>query len=245
MSNKIRFKVIIAGVLLVLIVSINVASCVKKPKTKVEAVKETISDKVITKVETKISKEDEKRMKELEEELRQKKEKEYEEELRRIKLEKLQNPEIINAEMESVGKLVVYKGKANYSNTFDESKFLRPKKISVNLQYKFGISMDLKNIVVSEFIEDVVVLKIHKDQLEIEYVELDEESIEVSEEVKLLAKEYTKEDLNKILTIGKSATLGRIQGNKDIHDKAIESLKNNVQEMVMQLGYRKVIVEVL
>lgn len=243
MSNKIRFKVIIAGVLLVLIVSINVVSCVRKPK--VETAKDVVADKVVTKVETKMSKEDEKRMKELEEELRQKKEKEYEEELRRIKLEKLQNPEIINAEMESVGKLVVYKGKANYSNTFDESKFLRPKKISVNLQYKFGISMDLKNIVVSEFIEDVVVLKIHKDQLEIEYVELNEESIEVSEEVKLLAKEYTKEDLNKILAIGKSATLGRIQGNKDIHDKAIESLKKNVQEMVLSLGYRKCIIEII
>lgn len=242
MSNKIRFKVIIIGVLLVSIISVSLFSCKRKPKdVALEPLMTKVQDEVVNTIVDKGSE----RIEELESELNKYKTKEYKEELRRLKLEKLQNPEIINSELEGVGRLVVYTGKATYSNTFNESKFLRPKKITVDLAYRFGISVDLKNIVVSEFIEDVVVLQIHRDQLKIEYVELDEESIKILEEVKLLAKEFTKGDINEILAIGKSTTTSRIAANKGIYDKALESLKNNVEEMVLSLGFRKIIFEVV
>jgi hypothetical protein len=176
-----------------------------------------------------------------EEELLKYKLKEQEEKAKQDKIEALQNPEIIEKELEKVGRLITYQGKIFYDNTVIHKGFLSSRKLTLKLLYKFGIAIDLNNIEIVEYIEDTVILKIPSDNLVLEYIQtLPEDSI-INGERSILAKYFTPEEIKVILDEAQNTTIERINNTDEMFVKAEESLRENLEKVILRLGYNKVI----
>jgi hypothetical protein len=176
-----------------------------------------------------------------EEELLKYKLKEQEEKAKKDKIEALQNPEIIEKELEKVGKLICYEGKIYYNDKVIHKKLLSSRKLSLKLLYKFGIAIDLNNVIIDEFIDDTVVLRIPDDSLVLEYIQMIPEESYVNGEKSLLAKYFKPEEVKVLLDEAQNTTIDRVNNTDAIFEKAEESLRENLQKLVLRLGYNKVI----
>jgi hypothetical protein len=176
-----------------------------------------------------------------EEELLAYKLKEQEEKAKRDKIEALQNPEIINKELEKVGKLIVFQGKIFYYDEVIHKGFLNSRKLTLKLLYKFGIAIDLNDIIIEDYIEDTVVLRIPRDGLVLEYIQMIPEESYVNGEKSLLAKYFKPEEIKVLLDEAQNTTVERINNTNKMFVKAEESLRENLESLVLKLGYKKVI----
>ena len=153
------------------------------------------------------------------------KQKEQEEKIRKIELQQLQDPEIINTNLANVGKLLVYEGTIQYSDIIREKNWYSNKELTLELLYKFGISIDLQNITVDKFIDETVVLNIPVNKLKIEYLELDSDNKAIDSDKSFLATQFTPEDIEIVLENAKDKTYDNINSNKDIFVNSLDSLK--------------------
>jgi hypothetical protein len=176
-----------------------------------------------------------------EEELLKYKLKEQEEKAKRDKIEALQNPEIIEKELEKVGKLITYQGKIYYDDEVIHKGFFSSRKLSLKLLYKFGIAINLNNVIIDEFIDDTVVLRIPNDSLVLEYIQMIPEESYVNGEKSLLAKYFKPEEIKVLLDEAQNTTVDRVNNTDAIFEKAEESLRENLEKLVLKLGYKKVI----
>ena len=79
----------------------------------------------------------------IQKELDQYKQKEQEEKIRRLRIQQLQNPEIINKELTKVGELTVLKGTTTYSDVLKESNWYSSKELNIDFTFNYGISIDV------------------------------------------------------------------------------------------------------
>lgn len=176
-----------------------------------------------------------------EEELLAYKLKEQEEKEKQEKITALQNPEIIEKELSKVGKLITYEGKINYNNEIVHKGFLNSRKLTFKLTYKFGIAIDLNNVIIDDYIEDTVVLKIPRDGLVLEYIQMLPEESYVNGEKSWLAKYFKPEEVKVLLDEAQNTTVENINSTDEIFAKADESLRENLERLILKLGYKKII----
>lgn len=169
--------------------------------------------------------------------------KEQEEELRKIRLQQLQNPEIITNELSNISHLIVYRGQLTYNDFIKEGNWFANKSMTLNLVFNFGIAIDLKTILVSRFIEDIPVIKIPKNELKLEYVELDAKSSKINGEKTLLSNQFTPEDVKGIIGNAKDSVTNKITNDKSVYYNALINLKSDIRDLVLKLNYRDVIFE--
>jgi len=205
--------------------------------------KNTNDNQNLNKVNQQIEKQEFKNAK-TEEELLAYKLKEQEEKERQEKIKKLQNPEIITKELEKINEWNTFRGTEPYNDVKIHKGFLNSKKLELKLLYEFKIGIDLNSIVVDEFIEDIVVLKIPKDSLQVKSIQLLTEQSYVNGEKSLLAKQYKPEEVKVILDNAQNETVEKINANDEYFVKAEESLRENLEKLVLKLGYKKVIFSV-
>jgi len=177
----------------------------------------------------------------IEEELLVYKLKEQEEKAKQDKIEALQNPELIEKELTKVGKLITYEGKIFYDDSIIHKGFLNSRKLTLKLLYKFGIAINLNDIVIDEYIEDIVVLRIPRDGLVLEYIQMLPEESYVNGEKSLLAKYFKPKEVKVLLDEAYYTTQERINNTDAIFVKAEESLRENLESLILRLGYKKVI----
>lgn len=168
--------------------------------------------------------------------------KERDEQLRQIRLQQLQNPEIITNELNNVNKLIVYEGQITYQDYIKEGNWLANKSLSINLKYNFGIAIDLNTIEI-RFIETIPVLTIPKNELKLEYIELDTENSKIDGKRSFFSDQFIPEDVEGIIENAQKALENKIYNNKDIFDNGMVNLKENLREMVLKLEYSDVIFE--
>lgn len=170
-----------------------------------------------------------------------------EEKVRRIKLQTLQNPEIITDKFQNISKLLVYEGVMSYSDVIKESSWYGSKSLTIELKYNYGIGYDLGNVVVKNIFNDngnIVVINIPKDQLKIEYVELDKES-KLDSNKKWFNSGYTANDIEIILEQSQEKTRQKIENNKEIYFNAYDNLQETIKEIVKKLGFKDVVFNVI
>ena len=195
-------------------------------KTVTEYVQDTSKDELVMK---------------LTEQLNEFKKFEAEEIKRQEKIKALQDPTIINTQLEKVGKLITYEGTANYVDKIVDKKFLKSRTLDVQLTYRFGIGMELSRIQVAGFMEDTVIINIPRNGLVLEYIELQGEKVILNEKTSMLAKEFSSDEIKTIIQSGQQTTTQQINSTKEIFIKAEESLKDNLRNLIVKLGYRQVI----
>jgi hypothetical protein len=163
------------------------------------------------------------------------------EQIRKLKLQQLQNPEIINKELTKVGKLLVYQGTTEYSDIIKESNFWGSKTLDLHLYYNFGISIELQKIIVDRFYDKTVVLNIPKQELQLEYIEMDTTKSKVNGEKKWFNSNYKPDEVDMILVNAQEKTRNTIINDKDSFDTAADNLKAYLKDFVLKLGYDDVI----
>ncbi len=169
---------------------------------------------------------------------------EQKEEIAKIKLNSLHNPEIINDKLEEVSSLLVYRGEIIYTDHLKESSFWGTKGLALNLKYKFGITYSLEDVIVDSFYEDTVVIKLPKDKLELEYIEIHKDS-KVESSNGLLVSKFSPEQIEIIFEQANDRVRNMVENDKDIYDKAFKSLKFTLNDLILKLGYEKVVFDVL
>jgi len=169
------------------------------------------------------------------------KEQENAEKLRKLELEQLQNPEIINKELLSIGKLITYEGSSQYSDVIKESSWLGSKELDLQLTYNFGIAIDLTKITVEKFYDKTVVLQIPKSELMLDYIEVNTKDTKVIGSKQWFAKNYTPNETKLVLDNAQAKTKEKIESDKDIFNKAMDNLKVSLKDFICKLGYDDVI----
>ena len=169
--------------------------------------------------------------------------KDQEEKVRRIKLQVLQNPEIINDKLQKISKLLVYKGVVSYNDCISESSFWGSKSIQLKLKYNYGISYELKNVGIYGFYDNIVTIKLPKNELKLEYLELDKET-KIEGNKKWFNNGYTPQDTEIILEQAQEKARQKIENDRKIYDAAFISLEDSLKEIIKKLGYKDVIFDV-
>jgi len=180
------------------------------------------------------------RLSELQTELDKYKQKEQNDKIRKLELLKLQKPEIILNRLEQVGKLIVYEGTYIYSECVRENNWYSNKDITLELKYNFGIGIDLGKITMDQFIDDKVVLNLPVKDIIVQYIELDNSSKIVSNKT-FLATQYKPEEVKLLLDDAHDKVKESINNNKNIFDAGIGSLKVDLTNLIVKLGYSEVL----
>jgi hypothetical protein len=153
------------------------------------------------------------------------------------------DPKIINKELEKVGKLIVFTGKMVYNEPVENKGFMWSRRLDLQLTYNFGIAIDLAKIQIDEVAPNVVSMKIPRQEIKLMYVELDANNSIVDGQKSMFSREFTAEEMKVILGFAQESITKKIEADKDIYNKSVESLKQSLEQLVMKLGFKKLIVE--
>jgi len=167
---------------------------------------------------------------------------EQDKQLRQIRLQQLQNPEVIMNELSTTNKLLVYECKITYNDYIKEGNWLANKSLSISLKYNIGIAIDL-NLIEIRFVEATPVLTIPKDGLQLEYIELDTENSKIDGDRSFFSSQFVPEDIKGVIEMAQKTLENRVCNNKDLFDKSMVSLKENLRELIIRLGYEDCVIE--
>jgi hypothetical protein len=180
----------------------------------------------------------------LENELSTYKDKMNQEKVRKLELQALQNPEIITQELNKVGKLLVYQGKEQYSDYLKETTLLTKQELTIQITYNFGIAIDLNSIIVNKFYDKTVLIKIPKDEIKLEYIEADGDNFTLNEDRNWLTDGFTPDEIEMVVESAFEETKNKIINDKQVFLDSMESLKENLRELILKLGFEEVIFEI-
>ena len=179
---------------------------------------------------------------EMEKELNEYKKEKLDEKKRLLELTLLQRPEIVLSELKTVGRLIVYEGKINYSNRLSEKSFWSSKSLLADLNYKFGMSMDLGKVKVKSFHEKNVIIQIPSNPIKLEYLEYNPNNSDMISEKSWLAKQYDPVDVDIILEDSKKKCEEEINNDRYIYGRAKSNAKKQIKSIILELGFDNVII---
>jgi hypothetical protein len=168
---------------------------------------------------------------------------EQKEEIRKLELLAMQNPEIIQKELVNVGKLIVNEGNYTYQDTIEISKWYGHKELYIDLNYKYGIAIDLNTITIDKFVDKIVYITIPIGEIKLEYIELVNELSKIDGDKSGLVSQFTPQDINIIIENTNDKVRNTIEDNRSIYTDSLISLKENIKSLVLKLGYDDVVFE--
>lgn len=175
---------------------------------------------------------------ELENQLNTYKKKEQEEKLRKIQLQTMQNPQIALDAFKKVGFLIVYEGKISSGDTLAEGTFWGERKLNLDLQYNFGVGMDLTKVEVKQIVDTTIILKL--PDFVLKYLEQDTENSKVESSTTWFAANFNPEDTDMALDNEWKETLNNIMNTPDIYAIAKKSGCEVIEELMKKVGYTEV-----
>lgn len=163
------------------------------------------------------------------------------------KLDLMQTREYAQKSLKSVGRLNVLEGKYRYSNEI-ESKFFNwtVRQITLDMEYKYCIGIDLQNVVVRSVFDKIIVIQIPKNKLELQYIELDIEKSKVIDGDKMLfVSQFKPSEVENLLEESQYNVAGKINSDDKLFDQALVNLKSELEKLTQNLGYNETIFEVI
>jgi hypothetical protein len=164
-----------------------------------------------------------------------------EDKLRKIRLQQLQSPEIIVSELQKTNELIVYTGVFTYNDYIKEGSWFANKSLDITLTYNFGIVIDMNTVTVSGFADEIPILMIPKDEVKLKYVELDTANSKIDGKKSFFSKQFLPEDIKGLAELAQESVTDKINNDKEIFDSAFFTLKENLKDLILKLGYSDVI----
>jgi hypothetical protein len=173
--------------------------------------------------------------------------KQLQEEVRADELSKLHNPQYIEGQIHKVGKLVTLEGTYKYQDTITEKglwDYVTLRQMTLDLEYKYGIGIDLQYIKVSQVIDKTVVIQIPKNRINLMYLQLNQEQSKVTDGKKMiLVDQFKPSEVETIVEQSQNNVANQIGNNKKYYSMAMDNLKVQLEGFVKKLDYEKVIFE--
>lgn len=163
-----------------------------------------------------------------------------EEKMRKLEIQTLQNPEIINSEMTKVGKLIVFESNITYADVLRKKTFWGTKELNIDLKYKYGISYDLTNIIVDRFEDKIVYIKLSKYDLNLEYIDEDNENSIINSDTSWFASAFDVEVVDAVRDNAKIKLTEYINNYQEAYDNSMSNLEDNLRRLILKLGYSDV-----
>lgn len=146
---------------------------------------------------------------------------------------------IVNTKLNEVGRTIVLdneddKENTNYLGTYKDGKWLTERELGYNIEYKFGISCDFSNGELVGFVEGNPIIKLPKSSIEIEYIDIVNDSLEFPEKEKdigLFAKDFDEDDTKKILLMAKKNIEELIHNDREYFDKGEAGAEKYLKNM--------------
>jgi hypothetical protein len=159
------------------------------------------------------------------------------------RLARLQNPDLILSELEGVGKLITYQGKVSYADSITQKGFLNKRNIDIALMYRFGIGIELNTISISAIEGDTVTINIPRQELKIQYIELLTEESTINSQKSMFAQQFKPKEIEYIYEKSQEVCLYKVNESVELFDKAYESLVENLESLIKEIGYSEVYIE--
>lgn len=113
----------------------------------------------------------------------------------------------------------------------------------IKLAIIYKLAYDLNEIEVAGFYNDSVVLKIHKDKLLLDSLEIDWENSDTQNSKTWLSKKFSTEDQEDMYENATTTTRTTIEENKEIFNTGMSNLKEQLKSLVQSLGYSDCVIE--
>jgi hypothetical protein len=143
---------------------------------------------------------------------------------------------IINEELSRVGILTLFEGTAVWKKRLETKTWYSYRGAYYELHYDFGLACSLENIgIVYE--DNIVYISINKGDIYLEKLELMNDESIMHSESSWLAKEYSAQEVNAVLTVANEQVTNHIAEQEKYFVEAYGSLKNNLVKLCNDLGY--------
>lgn len=170
------------------------------------------------------------------------------EHIRIEKLDLLQTREYAQKALKDIGRLNVLEGKYHYSNQITDKGFmdLTIRQMTLDMEYRFGIGIDLQYVNVRSVFDRIVVLQIPKDKLDLQYIEMDNKNSKIINDNKMfLVSDFKPSEVEILLEESQYNVAGKINSDDKLFDEALVNLKGELEKFVKRLGYEEVVFEVV
>jgi len=166
-------------------------------------------------------------------------------------LKKMQDPTIIQNEIRKVGEITSLKGKYNYfSVVSNKDKFfdkITLREITLDFEYNFGIGINsLEYIRVLKIEDGKVYINIPKNRIQLIYIEQNTQNSKIiNEDNMFLFDQFSPSDTQILSTQAQQNVVNAIGKDKKLFDNAMVNLQDNIEGLVLDLGYEQVVFNVI
>ena len=170
---------------------------------------------------------------------------------RTAELKKMQDPTLIQNELRKVGEIISLKGKYNYfSKITNKDKFfdkITLREITLDFEYNFGIGINsLEYIRVSKIEDGKVYISIPKNRIQLLYIEQNTQNSKIIDgNTMFMFDQFSPSDTQILSAQAQQNVVNAIGKDKKLFDDAMVNLQEDIEGLVLGLGYKQVMFNVI
>ena len=162
---------------------------------------------------------------------------------------KMQDPTIIRNQIRKAGKLTSLEGQYKYQSKIIDKGFmdLTLREITLDFTYNFGMGMDLQYITIYKVENKIVYIKIPKNRIQLQYIELNSQDSRIIEGKKMiLVNQFSPSDTEVLMEQSQQNVVNMIGADKELFNDAMINLQEQLKKLVLSLGYyERVVFEIV
>ena len=170
---------------------------------------------------------------------------------RTAELKKMQDPTIIQNEFKKSGKIISLEGKYNYfSKISNKDKIFNKftlREITLDFEYNYGIGINsLEYIKVTKIENGVAYINIPKNRIQLIYIEQNTQNSRIINENNMfLFDQFSPSDTQILSAQAQQNVVNAIGKDKKLFDDVMINLQEDIEGLVLCLGYEQVVFEIV
>ena len=170
---------------------------------------------------------------------------------RTAELKKMQYPTIIQNEIRKVGEITSLKGKYNYfSKITNKDKFFDKftlREITLDFEYNFGIGINsLEYIKVLKIEDGKVYINIPKNRIQLIYIEQNTQNSKITDgNTMFMFDQFSPSDTQILSAQAQQNVVNAIGKDKKLFNDAMINLQEDIEGLVLGLGFEQVVFNVI
>lgn len=126
---------------------------------------------------------------------------------------------------------------------YKKFKELQIRQIDVNTQYNFGFTYNLSDLQINKNNNKINII-LSDSNLNLKYVEENKNKTVLTDEIHILASNFTPQEVNEVMDITKTKVTNSIQSKSNIREQAMNNTKKNIEKFAKDLDIDDVNIEI-
>jgi len=166
-------------------------------------------------------------------------------------LNKMQDPTIIQNEIRKVGEITSLKGKYKYlSKISNKDKFFDKftlREITLDFEYNYGIGINsLEYLKVTKIENGIAYISIPKNRIQLIYIEQNMQNSKIIDgNTMFMFDQFSPSDTQILSAQAQQNVVNAIGKDKKLFDNAMVNLQEDIEGLVLDLGYEQVVFNVI